>query len=198
MAPLDIGTPVIDEDYKTKRFAGVRRDYSEADVAKLRGSFRIEHTIAKLGAQRLWELLHKRDYVNALGATTGNQAIFADDGSVEVTGTVLFVEAADVNDDGFNDLVTVNDFTNTRARGLPSERSVRVLLNTRRLHTNVGDRKVHSAPFYVLMGARMPAILVECGFITNERDLARMKNGNYQAALAQGIAEGVRAYFRDF
>ncbi|MCA8908934.1 MAG: isocitrate lyase [Rhodospirillaceae bacterium] len=75
MAPLDIGTPVIDEDYKTKRFAGVRRDYSEADVAKLRGSFRIEHTIAKLGAQRLWELLHKRDYVNALGATTGNQAM---------------------------------------------------------------------------------------------------------------------------
>ncbi|MCB9478928.1 MAG: N-acetylmuramoyl-L-alanine amidase [Deltaproteobacteria bacterium] len=74
----------------------------------------------------------------------------------------------------------------------------RVLLNTRRLHTNVGDRKVHSAPFYVLMGARMPAILVECGFITNERDLARMKNGNYQAALAQGIADGVRAYFRDF
>ncbi|MCB9959627.1 MAG: isocitrate lyase [Rhodospirillaceae bacterium] len=75
MAPLDIGTPVIDEDYKTKRFAGVRRDYTQADVDKLRGSFRIEHTVAKLGAQRLWELLHKRDFVNALGATTGNQAM---------------------------------------------------------------------------------------------------------------------------
>ncbi|MCA9310057.1 MAG: VCBS repeat-containing protein [Phycisphaerales bacterium] len=71
--------------------------------------------------------------------TTGNQAIFADDGSVEVTGNVLFVEAADVNDDGFNDLVTVNDFTNTRARGLPSERSVRVLLNTRTTCTGDTD-----------------------------------------------------------
>ena len=75
MAPLDIGTPVLDEDYKTKRFAGIRRDYTPADVARLRGSFRIEHTVAKLGAQRLWELLHKRDFVNALGSTTGNQAM---------------------------------------------------------------------------------------------------------------------------
>ena len=73
--PLDIGTPTLDDDYKERRFAGVRRDYSPADVDRLRGSFRIEHTVAKLGAQRLWELLHKRDFVNSLGATTGNQAM---------------------------------------------------------------------------------------------------------------------------
>ncbi len=57
------------------RFHGIVRPYSETDVEKLRGSFQIEHTIAKLGAQRLWELLHTEDYVAALGALTGNQAM---------------------------------------------------------------------------------------------------------------------------
>ncbi|UQA55644.1 isocitrate lyase [Polyangium aurulentum] len=57
------------------RFQGILRPYSENDVARLRGSFQIEHTIAKLGAQRLWELLHTEDYVAALGALTGNQAM---------------------------------------------------------------------------------------------------------------------------
>ncbi|MSR62001.1 MAG: isocitrate lyase [Planctomycetes bacterium] len=58
-----------------KRFEGIRRDYSPADVARLRGSVRIRHTLAELGAERLWELLHSEDYVHALGALTGNQAM---------------------------------------------------------------------------------------------------------------------------
>jgi len=58
-----------------ERFAGVVRPYSQADVEKLRGSVIIKHTLAELGAQRLWELLHTEDYVNALGAMTGNQAM---------------------------------------------------------------------------------------------------------------------------
>ncbi len=57
------------------RWAGIERSYTEADVARLRGSFRIDHTVARLGAERLWELLHSEDYVNALGALTGNQAV---------------------------------------------------------------------------------------------------------------------------
>ncbi|HVK67002.1 MAG TPA: isocitrate lyase [Polyangium sp.] len=57
------------------RWEGIARPYTEADVERLRGSFHIEHTIAKLGAQRLWELLHTEDYVAALGALTGNQAM---------------------------------------------------------------------------------------------------------------------------
>jgi isocitrate lyase len=57
------------------RWDGIVRTYSSADVARLRGSFRIEHTVARLGAQRLWELLHARPYVHALGALTGNQAM---------------------------------------------------------------------------------------------------------------------------
>jgi len=57
------------------RFAGIRRDYSAADVERLRGSVVVEHTLARLGAERLWKLLHERDYVHALGALTGNQAV---------------------------------------------------------------------------------------------------------------------------
>ena len=57
------------------RWRGIRRDYSPADVLKLRGSVRIHYTLAELGAERLWQLLHEEDYVAALGALTGNQAL---------------------------------------------------------------------------------------------------------------------------
>src|SRR5271165_6789942 len=58
-----------------RRFAGVVRPYSVADVERLRGTVRVSHTLAELGARRLWELLHTEDYVAALGALTGNQAV---------------------------------------------------------------------------------------------------------------------------
>src|SRR5271165_4591893 len=58
-----------------RRFAGVVRPYSTADVERLRGTVRVSHTLAELGARRLWELLHSEDYVPALGALTGNQAV---------------------------------------------------------------------------------------------------------------------------
>ncbi len=57
------------------RFEGISRPYTEADVARLRGSYTIEHSIARLGAERLWQLMTTTDYVNALGALTGNQAV---------------------------------------------------------------------------------------------------------------------------
>jgi isocitrate lyase len=57
------------------RWAGIERPYAEADVARLRGSFDIAHTLAERGAERLWSLLTTRDYVPALGALTGNQAM---------------------------------------------------------------------------------------------------------------------------
>ena len=57
------------------RFDGIERPYSAADVAKLRGSVQIEHTLATRGANRLWELLKSEDYINALGALSGNQAM---------------------------------------------------------------------------------------------------------------------------
>ncbi|TNY36394.1 isocitrate lyase [Thermomonospora catenispora] len=57
------------------RWKGIKRDYSAEDVVRLRGSVQEEHTLARLGAERLWKLLHEEDYVHALGALTGNQAV---------------------------------------------------------------------------------------------------------------------------
>ncbi len=57
------------------RFDGIRRDYSPEDVAKLAGSFRVQHTIAEMGARRLWNLLKTESHVNTLGALTGMQAL---------------------------------------------------------------------------------------------------------------------------
>ncbi|MBN9164400.1 MAG: isocitrate lyase [Myxococcales bacterium 68-20] len=58
-----------------KRFDGIVRAYAKSDVERLRGSFKIDYTIATLGAKRLWELLHTESYVHALGALTGNMAV---------------------------------------------------------------------------------------------------------------------------
>ena len=59
----------------TGRFDGITRPYTPAEVARLRGSVPVEHSLARRGANRLWELLRSEDYVQALGAVTGNQAM---------------------------------------------------------------------------------------------------------------------------
>ncbi|GJM42386.1 MAG: isocitrate lyase [Ardenticatenaceae bacterium] len=58
-----------------KRWQGIERPYTSHDVTRLRGTIQIEHTLARMGAERLWRLMHKEDYVNALGALSGNQAV---------------------------------------------------------------------------------------------------------------------------
>ncbi|HLZ52726.1 MAG TPA: isocitrate lyase [Candidatus Acidoferrum sp.] len=63
-------------DWNTSaRWAGITRPYSYDDVLRLRGTIQIEYTLARLGAERLWNLMHSEAYVPALGAITGNQAI---------------------------------------------------------------------------------------------------------------------------
>jgi isocitrate lyase len=57
------------------RWADIKRSYTAEDVVRLRGSVQIEHTLAKRGAEKLWNLLHNEPFVNALGALTGNQAM---------------------------------------------------------------------------------------------------------------------------
>lgn len=57
------------------RWKGITRPYSAEDVIRLRGSIDIEHTLARRGAEKLWASLHTEDYINALGALTGNQAM---------------------------------------------------------------------------------------------------------------------------
>lgn len=58
-----------------ERWKGVKRDYSAEDVIRLRGSLDIKYTLAERGAKKLWKLIHEEDYINALGALTGNQAV---------------------------------------------------------------------------------------------------------------------------
>jgi isocitrate lyase len=66
----------LQHDWKTNsRWSGIKRPYTAKEVAKLSGSVRIDYTLARLGANRFWQLLKTEDYVGALGALTGNQAI---------------------------------------------------------------------------------------------------------------------------
>ncbi len=60
---------------KKDRWAGIVRPYNDNDVQALRGTVRVEHSLARLGAERLWQLLHTEEKVTALGALTGNQAV---------------------------------------------------------------------------------------------------------------------------
>jgi len=69
------GNGRISTDFWAERWEGIERPYTDADVEKLRGSLKIEYTLADTGARRLWELLHSEPYVHALGALTGNQAM---------------------------------------------------------------------------------------------------------------------------
>src|SRR5664279_2130088 len=57
------------------RWKGIERSYSAADVVRLRGSVQVEHTLARRGAEKLWNLINTEPFVNTLGALTGNQAM---------------------------------------------------------------------------------------------------------------------------
>jgi isocitrate lyase len=65
----------IAKEWESSRWEGITRPYTAEDVARLRGSVRIEYTLARMGAERLWDLMHERKFVRALGALTGNQAV---------------------------------------------------------------------------------------------------------------------------
>ncbi len=70
------GAESLERDWENNpRWDGITRDYTAEDVLRLRGSIDIAYTLAELGAERLWRLLHEESFVGALGALTGNQAI---------------------------------------------------------------------------------------------------------------------------
>ena len=72
------GAAQIGAEWKENpRWRGIRRPYSAADVARLQGSVRIEHTLARLGAEKFWRSLHEMPVIGALGCMTGNQAVQA-------------------------------------------------------------------------------------------------------------------------
>ncbi|HET9552821.1 MAG TPA: malate synthase A, partial [Anaeromyxobacteraceae bacterium] len=83
-----------------RRWEGILRRYGPDEVERLRGSIRIEHTLARRGAEKLWHLLHARPYVNALGALTGNQAVQQVRAGLEAIYLSGWQVAADANDAG--------------------------------------------------------------------------------------------------
>jgi len=79
------------------RWKGIKRPYHAEDVRKLRGTVQVEHTLARLGAERLWQLLHTEPYVAALGAMTGNQAIQQIEAGLQAIYVSGWQVAADAN-----------------------------------------------------------------------------------------------------
>ncbi|MBY0611079.1 MAG: isocitrate lyase [Beijerinckiaceae bacterium] len=84
----------------TERFKGIKRDFTPSDVERLKGSITIEYTLAKLGAARLWKLLHERPFVRTLGALTGNQAMQQVKAGLEAIYLSGWQVAADANNAG--------------------------------------------------------------------------------------------------
>ena len=82
------------------RWKGVTRPYTAEDVTRLRGSIQVEYTLARLGAERLWWLLHNESYVPALGALTGNQAVQQVQAGLKAIYLSGWQVAADANDAG--------------------------------------------------------------------------------------------------
>ncbi|HZP18137.1 MAG TPA: isocitrate lyase, partial [Terriglobales bacterium] len=93
--------PALEQEWKTNpRWKNITRPYTAQDVARLRGSVQIEYTLARLGAERLWQLLHDRPYVHALGALTGNQAVQQVKAGLEAIYMSGWQVAADANNAG--------------------------------------------------------------------------------------------------
>jgi isocitrate lyase len=75
IASMNDAATIAESWAKDDRWKGIERPYNAEDVVRLRGSVQIEYTLARMGAERLWHLVNTEDYVNALGALTGNQAM---------------------------------------------------------------------------------------------------------------------------
>ena len=101
MAQYALAQDCLTYDWKTNpRWKGMLRPYAAADVLRLRGSIHIEHTLARMGAERLWELLQSEPYVNALGAMSGNQAVQQVQGGLKAIYVSGWQVAADANNAG--------------------------------------------------------------------------------------------------
>jgi isocitrate/methylisocitrate lyase len=93
-------TEMTKEWHTNSRWMGTKRPYTSQQVIKLRGSIHVEHTLARLGSQRLWYLLRHEEYVPALGALTGNQAVQQVQAGLKAIYLSGWQVAADANDSG--------------------------------------------------------------------------------------------------
>ena len=90
----------IRNEWEGSRWDGVERPYTAEDVLRLRGSIKIEHTLARLGAERLWRMMHEQPFVRSLGALTGNQAVQQVKAGLEAIYLSGWQVAADANGAG--------------------------------------------------------------------------------------------------
>ena len=86
--------------WESKRWEGIDRPFTDLDVSRLRGSVKIDYTLADRGARKLWDLMHDRPFVNALGALTGNQAMQMARAGLEAIYLSGWQVAADANSAG--------------------------------------------------------------------------------------------------
>jgi len=89
---------IQDEWQQNPRWKGIKRDYTAADVYRLRGSVKIDYTLAQNGADKLWKMINERPFVNSLGALTGNQAMQQVKAGVPAIYLSGWQVAADAND----------------------------------------------------------------------------------------------------
>ena len=100
-AQYRLAAQAIAQDWATNsRWTGVERPYTAEDVLRLRGSIHIEHTLARMGAERLWDLLQAEPYINALGAMSGNQAVQQVQAGLKAIYVSGWQVAADANNAG--------------------------------------------------------------------------------------------------
>ncbi|WP_299465768.1 isocitrate lyase [uncultured Microscilla sp.] len=97
MTKIDKINEIIKDWSTNPRWKGIERPYTAEEVIKLQGSYRIEHTIAKLGAETLWRKMQSQDYVAGLGCLTGNQAVQAVQAGLQAIYLSGWQVAADAN-----------------------------------------------------------------------------------------------------
>jgi isocitrate lyase len=123
------------------RWKGITRPYSEKDVDQLRGTVHVEHSLARLGAERLWNLLHTEEFVPALGAVTGNQAVQQVQAGLQAIYVSGWQVAADANDAG----QTYPDQSLYPVNSVPTliRRINQALLRADQIHHAEGKDEVH-------------------------------------------------------
>src|SRR5476649_545931 len=142
MATREQQVAALQKDWDTNpRWKGVTRTYSADDVVRLRGSLQIEHTLAKRGAEKLWDLVNNEPFVNALGALTGNQAMQQVKAGLKAIYLSGWQVAADANIAG----EMYPDQSLYPANSVPNvvKRINNALTRADQIHHSEGDHSVH-------------------------------------------------------
>jgi N-acetylmuramoyl-L-alanine amidase len=133
---------------------------------------------------------------NAYGIETYFLSLSDNARAARVAGRENSVDMSDMNYYGKSTFITfITNHNRIASNKLAIDVQSSILMNLRKHYRHVTDAGVREGPFWVLVGAQMPAILIETGFITNPREARRLVNPKYQKQLAIGVANGVDKFF---